>query len=65
MRIIVGREARKNKNRKEQGDDASYSERVRAKWFCCTFKVGFIQLICRSSLIFKSSLQLSLPIILK
>ena len=23
----------------------SYSERVRAKWFCCAFKLGFLQLI--------------------
>ena len=34
----------------------SYSERVRAKWFW--FKLGFLQLICKSSLIFKSNLEL-------
>ena len=33
----------------------SYSERVRAKWFCCGFKLGFLQLICKASLIFKSN----------
>ena len=43
----------------------SYSERVRAKWFCCTFKLGFLQLICKASLIFKSNLELALLIILK
>ena len=43
----------------------SYSERVRAKWFCCTFKLGFLQLICKASLILKSNLQLALSIILK
>ena len=43
----------------------SYSERVRAKWFCCTFKLGFLQLICKASLIFKSNLELALSIILK
>ena len=43
----------------------SYSERVRAKWFCYAFKFGFLQLICKASLIFKSNLELALSIILK
>ena len=43
----------------------SYSERVRAKWFCWAFKLGFLQLICKASLIFKSNLELALSIILK
>ena len=43
----------------------SYSERVGAKWFCCAFKLGFLQLICKASLIFKSNLELALSIILK
>ena len=43
----------------------SYSERVRAKWFCYAFKLGFLQLICKASLIFKSNLELALSIILK
>ena len=30
----------------------SYSERVRAKWFCCAFKLGFPRLICKASLVF-------------
>ena len=38
---------------------------VRAKWFCCAFKVGFLQLICKASLIFKLNLELALSIILK
>ena len=42
-----------------------YSERVRAKWFCYAFKLGFLQLICKASLIFKSNLELALSIILK
>ena len=55
-----------NKDRKEQGRGGrSYSERVRAKWFCCAFKLGFLQLICKASLIFKSNLELALSIILK
>ena len=42
-----------------------YSERVGAKWLCCAFKLDFLQLICRVSLIFKSNLELALSIILK
>ena len=51
---------KKNKDRKEQRDDASFNKRVRAKWFCCTFKVGFLQLICKDSLVFKSNLEVAL-----
>ena len=32
--------------------DRSYSEMVRAKSFCCTFKLGVLQSICKASLIF-------------
>ena len=52
------------KAEKSKGD-RSYSERVRAKLFCCAFKLGFLQLICKASLIFKSNLELTLSIILK
>ena len=55
----------KNKGRKEQRGDTSYSESVRAKLFCCVFKLGFLQLICKASFIFKSNLELALSIILK
>ena len=41
------------------------SERVRAKSFCCALKLGFLQLICKASLIFKSNLELALSITLK
>ena len=43
----------------------SYSERVRANWFCCAFQLGFLQLICKASLIFKLNLESTLSIILK
>ena len=43
----------------------SYSERVRAKWFCCTFKLGFLHVICKASLIFKSNLELAWSVVLK
>ena len=45
--------------------NSSYSERVTAKWFCLAFKLGFLQLICKASLVFKSTLELALSIILK
>ena len=50
MKIIVEREMqKKNKDWKEQTGDTSYSETVRDKWFCCAFKVAFLQLICKVS----------------
>ena len=55
---------KQTKTEKNKGD-RSCSERVRAKWFCCTFNLGFLQLICKASLIFKSNLELALFIILK
>ena len=56
---------KKNKDRKMQRSGESYSESVRAKCFCCTFKLGFVQLIWKASLIFKPNLELTLSIILK
>ena len=59
MKIIDERETKKksktkqtNKERQQRTKgDRSYSERVRAKWFCCAFnKSGFLQLICKTSL---------------
>ena len=41
----------------------SYIERVRAKWFCCAFKLDFLELICKTSLICKSNLELTLSVI--
>ena len=55
---------KKTKTEKNKGDK-SCSERVRAKWFCCAFKLSFLQLICKASLIFKSNLELALSVILK
>ena len=57
MKIIDERESKQKKGNK------SYSERVRAKGFCCGFKLGSFQLVCKTSLIFKSNLELALPII--
>ena len=47
---------KKKKDRKRQRNGASYS---------CAFKLGFVQSICKASLIFKSNLELALTIILK
>ena len=32
---------RSTPDRKKQRGDASYSESVKANWFCCAFKLGF------------------------
>ena len=55
----------KQKKAERSNRNRSYSERVRVKWFCCAFKLGFLQSICKASLIFKSNLELALSIILK
>ena len=44
---INAKEKRKNNNK----GDGSYSKRVGDKWFCWEFKSGFLQLICKASLI--------------
>ena len=55
-----------NKDKKEHGGEGrSYGERVRAKKFWCAFELGFLQLVCKASLMFQSSLELALSIILK
>ena len=70
MKTIDEREMQKTTKEKQtkterNNGNRSYSERVRAKWFCCAFKLGFLQLICKASLTFKSNLELVLSIILK
>ena len=76
MKIVDERETQKtttatikqNKNKQRQKRERGnkiYSERVRAKWFCCAFKLGLLQLICNASLVFKTNLELALSIILK
>ena len=70
MKAIDERELQKTTKEKQTKTERSkgnrsYSERVRAKWFCCAFKLGFLQLICKASLIFKSNLDLVLSMFLK
>ena len=69
MKAIDERELQKTTKEKQTKTERSkgnrsYSERVRAKWFFCAFKLGFLQLICKASLIFKSNLELALSIVL-
>ena len=70
IKIIGGKATQKPKSKQtdkkiQSKGNGSYSERVTDKWFCCAFKLGFFQLICKASLIFSSNLELVLSIILK
>ena len=58
------KQTNKQRQKRTRGN-RSYSEWVRSKLFCCAFKLGFLQLICKASLILKSNLELALSIILK
>ena len=53
------------KDKEKQRNDASFSKIVWAHWFFGAFKLDFLQLICKVSLIFKSKLDLPLSVILK
>ena len=62
MQIIDEKEThkKKKKERKKRNEgNRSYSKKVRDKWFCWAFKSGFLQLICKDSLIFKRNLELT------
>ena len=72
MEVVDEREKKKKKETNKQTNKQrqkrtrkkrSYSERMRAKWFCCAFKWRFFQLICKAFLIFTSNLELALSII--
>ena len=65
MKIIDERETKEKTKAEKNKGDKSYNEKVRRKWFCCAFKLGFLQLICKATLIFKSNLELALSVILK
>ena len=59
MKTIGEREMQKTTKEKQtkaerSKGNRSYSESVRGKWFCCAFKLGFFQLLCKASLIFLS-----------
>ena len=64
-KITDERETQKKKKKKKQGQKRSCSKRVGGKWFCCAFKLGFLQLICKASVIFKLNLELASSISLR
>ena len=67
IKVIDKKETQTNKKKKTKAGknerDKSYSETVRAKWFCCAFKSVFLQLICKAPSIFKPNLELALSVI--
>ena len=63
-KLQKARKEKQTKTKRSKGN-RSYSERVRAKSFCCAFKLGFLQLICEASLILYSNLELALSIVSK
>ena len=70
MKITDETETQKNKQRQKRkgvggGGGRSYRERGRDIGFCSAFKIGFLRLICKASLTFKSNLALTLSIISK
>ena len=70
MKTVDEREMQKTSKEKQtkrerSNGNRSYSQRLRPKWFCFAFKLNFLQLICKATLIFKSNLDLALSIILK
>ena len=65
MQIISVKRNEKITKTEKNKEDGSYSERVRATWFCSAFRLGFLQLIWKASLIFKSNLELALSVILR
>ena len=55
-KTIDEREIHKTTKEKERKTKRSKRKMIlEAKWFCCTFKLGFLQLICKATLIFKSN----------
>ena len=61
MKTVDERKMQKTTKEKQTKTERSkrnrtYSERVRAKWFYCAFKLGFLQLICKASSIFRIGL---------
>ena len=60
---------KKNKTKKQRRKRTRETKPKVKKWelneFCCAFKLGFLQLISKASLIFKSNLELALSVILK
>ena len=63
MKTIDEREAKKKRIKTEKNngggpteEDRSYSKRVRAKSFCCTFKLGFLQFSVKKATFYDKSI---------
>ena len=65
MKTIHESKKQKQKQKRAKRCLENYIERVKAKWFCCAFELGFFRLICKVSLIFKLNLKYVSSIILK
>ena len=65
MKIKDERERGKNKDKIERRCDTSYSDSVRAKWFCFVLKLGLVQLMYKASLMFKWNLEFKRKLKLK
>ena len=71
MKVRHGRETQKTKSKKQRQKWKKEVTQAIGKgegymaWICCAFKVGFLEIICKASLIFKLDLQLVLSIVLK
>ena len=59
------KEKRKNNKKKRTREMEAIAKGWEINDFVESFKLGFLQLICKASLIFKSNLELALSIILK
>ena len=59
------RNAEKKQRQKKTRGTIAKDKSVKPKWIFCAFKLGFLQLICKVSLLFKSNLESALSIILK
>ena len=64
MKIIDKWEKQKNKTESKKGDKI-YSGRLKAKYFWCAFKLEFLELIWKVSLLLQPNLELAWIIILK
>ena len=60
MKIIDKRKGKKQRQRNKR-----VAKAIVKVWFCFAFKLGFIQLLCKATLILKSNLELALSNILK
>ena len=57
-KIEMQKTAKEKQTKTERSmENKGYSKKVRAKWFCYAFNLGFLQLICKASVIYKLNLE--------